>query len=171
MIYIRKGAHECIVSIQNNVPEDEITQYGWILADDSADMDGEEYLVENYSKGLYDEELRPNFKYIDSIVAFTDSEKQEYFNTDIPQEDPVNIIGEIEDLKENKADKIVILNESGSEVKKIDLGFKMLDEEGNVTKGQLIDRDTMGVLYAETTWERIIDKPEPITEDDLNQIN
>lgn len=72
---------------------------------------------------------------------------------------------------ENKADKIAVLDESGEEVvKKIDLGFKMLEEEGNVTKGQLIDRDTKGVLYPETTWERIIDKPESITTGELDEI-
>lgn len=32
----------------------------------------------------------------------------------------------------------------------------MLEEEGNVTKGQLLDRDTKGVLYPETTMERVI---------------
>lgn len=61
---------------------------------------------------------------------------------------------------DSKADKIAVYSEDASQiVKEIDLGFKMLEEEGNVTKGQLIDRDTMGALYPETTWERIIDKP------------
>ena len=72
---------------------------------------------------------------------------------------------------ENKMDKVVVLDETGTEVvKKIDLGFKMFEEEGNVTKGQLIDRDTMGVLYPETTWERIIDSPTAITTGELDEI-
>ena len=72
---------------------------------------------------------------------------------------------------ENKADKIAVLNESGEEVlKKIDLGFKTLEEQGNITKVQLIDRDTKGIFYPETTWERIIDKPEPLTEEELDTI-
>lgn len=72
---------------------------------------------------------------------------------------------------ENKADKIAVLDESSEEVvKKIDLGFKMLEEEGNITKGQLIDRDTKGVFYPETTWERVVDKPESITTGELDEI-
>ena len=72
---------------------------------------------------------------------------------------------------ENKADKIAVLNESGEEVlKKIDLGFKTLEEKGNITKVQLIDRDTKGIFYPETTWERIIDKPESITTGELDEI-
>ena len=60
-------------------------------------------------------------------------------------------------LQENKMEKVAVYNDEGTQVvKKIDLGFKMLEEEGNVTKGQLIDRDTMGVLYPETTKERVI---------------
>lgn len=159
MIYIRKGAYDCVVSIQNNVPEDEVTQYGWMLIDEEADMDGEEYLQSKLECSLYDDELRPNVKYIDSLIKFTDEEKEEYFNTEIPQTDPISV----EKLKEeldNKAEKIAVLSEDGSEVvKKIDLGFKMLEEEGNVTKGQLIDQDTKGVLYPETTYERILNKP------------
>ena len=58
---------------------------------------------------------------------------------------------------ENKMDKVAVFSDDGEEiVKKIDLGFKMLEEEGNVTKGQLLDRDTKGVLYPETTMERVI---------------
>ena len=63
----------------------------------------------------------------------------------------------VNEALDEKADKIAVLNEDGTEVvKKIDLGFKMLEEEGNITKGQLIDRDTKGVLYPETTTERVI---------------
>lgn len=71
----------------------------------------------------------------------------------------------VQSLDENKMDKVAVLNEDGTEVvKKIDLGFKMIDEEGNVTKGQLIDRDTMGVLYPETTTERIIGFDEKVVD-------
>lgn len=155
MIYIRKGAYDCVVSIQNNVPENEITEYGWIIIDEEADMDGEQYLHDKLSCTLYDDELRPNVKYISSLEKFTNEEKEEYFNTEIIQTDPISL-EQIKEELENKADKITVLNEDGSEVKKIDLGFKMLEEEGNVTKGQLLDRDTKGVLYPETTTERVI---------------
>lgn len=68
---------------------------------------------------------------------------------------------------ESKANKIAILNKEGTEVvKEIDLGFKMLEEEGNVTKGQLLDKDTKGVLYPETTKERVIG-----LDKDLSSIN
>lgn len=164
MIYIRKGAHDCVVSIQNNVPEGEVSQYGWILIDKEANMDGEQYLNSKLQCSLYDDKMRPNAKYISSLAKFTEEEKNSLFKTDIPEIEPIDL----EKLKQevdNKADKIAVFNTDGTEVvKKIDLGFKMLDEEGNVTKGQLIDQDTKGVLYPETTWERIIDK-EPIEND------
>lgn len=159
MIYIRKGVYDCVLSIQNNVPEDEISSYGWILIDSSSNKDGEQYLKDKFGCGLYDDKLRPNIKYSGSLAKFTEEEKSSYFNRDPIEEEPIDL-QKIKEELENKADKIVILDETGEEVvKEINLGFKMLEEEGNITKGQLIDKDTKGALYPETTWKRIIDKP------------
>lgn len=172
MIYIRKGAYDCVVSIQNNVPENEVSEYGWILIDSDADLDGEEYLQSKLSCSLYDDKLRPNVKYISSLEKFTDEEKNNYFNTEIPQTDPISL-EKIQEELNNKADKIVLVDAEGVEViKPIELGFKLVEEEGNVTKGQMIDRDSQAVLYPETTWERIIDKPEtvPISNEDLDKV-
>lgn len=61
---------------------------------------------------------------------------------------------------DEKADKIVVLNEDGTEViKEIDLGFKLSEEEGNVDKGQLIDKATKKPLYTETEWGKVTNKP------------
>lgn len=65
-------------------------------------------------------------------------------------------IDDIYAILENKMDKVAVFSDDGEQiVKKIDLGFKM-KEEGNVTKGQLLDRDTKGTLYPETTTEQVI---------------
>lgn len=76
-------------------------------------------------------------------------------------------IDDIYAILENKMDKVAVFSEDGEEVvKKIDLGFKMKEEEGNVTKGQLLDRDIKGTLYPETTKEQVIGLQE-----DLEDIN
>lgn len=76
-------------------------------------------------------------------------------------------IDDIYAILENKMDKVAVFSEDGEEVvKKIDLGFKMKEEESNVTKGQLLDRDTKGTLYPETTVEQVIG-----LQDDLDVVN
>lgn len=76
---------------------------------------------------------------------------------DIDSETDAPSINAVNGALNEKADKVAVLDETGtSVVKKIDLGFKMLEAEGNTTKGQLLDRETKGVLYPETTVERVI---------------
>ena len=75
-------------------------------------------------------------------------------------------IDDIYAILENKMDKVAVFSDDGEQiVKKIDLGFKMKEEEGNVTKGQLLDRDTKDVLYPETTKDSVIG-----LQDELNSI-
>lgn len=118
------------------------------------------YYTESEVNNLLNSKLDSNGNASNLVSTFTQTTNFENLTSGESLSVSLGKIMKAIEVIDSKADKIAVYSEDASQiVKEIDLGFKMLEEEGNVTKGQLIDRDTMGALYPETTWERIIDKP------------
>ena len=92
-VYIKLNSNNCIEAVESSAfyDEKELIEQDHVLLDEGAD--GEvyghaqpNYLLMKYGKSTYDEQLRPNFKYVGGqVIALTDQEKDEWFKPEPPQ--------------------------------------------------------------------------------------
>ncbi len=69
---------------------EEMKELGYVQIDEGADGSiyghaQTNYLQELYGKPCYDEQMKPNFKYIDKVVELTKEEKEKFFPPIQPQ--------------------------------------------------------------------------------------
>ena len=66
------------------------------------------YLEMKYGKPCYDEQFKPNFKYIDKIVELTKEEKEKFFPPVKPQPSEIDLLKERQERTEQALQDLIL---------------------------------------------------------------
>lgn len=66
------------------------------------------YLQELHGKPCYDEQMKPNFKYVDKIVELTKEEKEKFFPPIQPQPSEIDLLKERQERTEQALQDLIL---------------------------------------------------------------